>query len=81
MVGDYQHDRKVFEITENAGRLAFKADPKNVNFLVELVNQDTDHYLLRSYNNLQLSNAVPVKHISWQLDDDAENILPAICRN
>lgn len=63
MVEDYQHDKKVFKTTVNMGGLVFKTDTKNVNFLVELVNQDTDHYLSRSYNNLHLSNAVPVKHL------------------
>jgi hypothetical protein len=69
-VGDYPHDRKAFGITVNIGGLVFKTDPKNVNFLVELVNRDLDHYLLRSYNNLPLSDTVPVEHISWQLDDE-----------
>src|SRR6185503_8241476 len=42
-VGDYPHDRKAFGITVNVGGFVFKTDPKNVNFLVELVNRDTDH--------------------------------------
>jgi len=74
-VGDYPHDRKAFGITVNVGGFVFKTDPKNVNFLVELVNRDTDHYLLRSYNNLPLSDTIPIKHISWQLDDETGNAL------
>lgn len=69
-VGDYQHDKKPYGIIVKSGDLVFRTDPKNVNFLVELVNRDMqDNYLLRSYNNLPLSNGVPVEHISWQLDD------------
>jgi hypothetical protein len=74
-VGDYPHDRKAFGITVNVGGFVFKTDPKNVNFLVELVNRDTDHYLLRSYNNLPLSDTIPIEHISWQLDDETGNAL------
>ncbi len=69
-VGDYPHDRRAFGITVNAGGLVFKTDPKNVNFLVEIVNRDSDHYLIRSYNNLPISDTVSVDHISWQLDDE-----------
>jgi hypothetical protein len=74
-VGDYPHDRKAFGIMVNVGGMVFKTDPKNVNFLVELVNRDTDHYLLRSYNNLPLSDTVPVEHTSWQLDDETGTAL------
>jgi hypothetical protein len=70
-VGDYHHVKKPYGIIVNAGNLVFKTDPKNVNFLVELVNRDLDdHYLLRSYTNLPLSNGIPVEHISWQLDNE-----------
>ena len=74
-VGDYKHDKKAFGITVNARGLVFKTDPKNVNFLVELVNRGTDHYLLRSYNNLPISDTAKVEHISWQLDDETGNAL------
>ena len=75
-VGDYQHVKKAYGITVKAGDLVFKTDPKNVDFLVELTNRDMDdHYLLRSYNNLPLSNGVQVEHISWQLDNDTGEAL------
>ena len=74
-MGDYPHDRKAFGITVNVGGFVFKTDPKNVNFLVELVNRDTYYYLLRSYNNLPLSDTIPIEHISWQLDDETGNAL------
>lgn len=70
-VGDYEHHSSPYGITVKAGNLEFKTDPKNVNFLVELVNRDLDdHYLLRSYTNLPLANGASVEHISWQLDND-----------
>ncbi len=68
-VGDYNHDKRAFGITVNVGELVFKTDPMNVNFLAEIVNRQTNHYLLRSYNNLPLSDTIQVEHISWQLDD------------
>jgi hypothetical protein len=75
-VGDYQHNNEAYGITLNAGNLIFKTDPNNVNFLVELVNRELqDNYLLRSYNNLPLSNGLLVNHIAWQLDDDTGNAL------
>ena len=74
-VGDYNHDKRAFGITVNIGELVFKTDPMNVNFLVEIVNRQTNHYLLRRYNNLPLSDTVQVEHISWQLDDETGNAL------
>ncbi len=70
-IGDYRHLKKSYGITVNADDLVFKTDPKNANFLIELVNRDMDdHYHLISYNNLPLSNGLPVQYISWQLDND-----------
>lgn len=75
-VGDYQHNSAPFGITLFKGNFVFKTDPKNTDFLVELVNRaDGDNYLLRSYNNLPLSNGVPVQHIAWQLDDPTAKAL------
>ena len=72
-VGDYRHSSPPYGITVNAGGFVFETDPNNVDFLVEIVNDHgdppRDNYLLRSYNNLQLSNGALVGHISWQLDD------------
>lgn len=74
-VGDYQHSSPSCGIEVNAGGFVFTTDPSNVNFLVEICNDHgsptpRDNYLLRSYNNLHLSNGMLVDHISWQLDDD-----------
>jgi len=72
-VGSYWHYDSPFGMELNAGGFEFKTDPANVEFLVQIVNDhgvlEYDGYLLRSYNNLPLSNGVPVDHISWQLDD------------
>lgn len=71
-VGDYWHYNTPYGINLSAGSLVFQTDPDNVHFLVEVCNNHIpppDGYLLRSYNNLPLSNWVHVERISWQLDD------------
>lgn len=72
-VGDYWHDTAPYGIMINAGDFVFETDPNDVHFLVEIVNDHgnppRDNYLLRSYNNLPISDEVKVDHISWQLDD------------
>lgn len=37
-VGDYQHNSKPYGLSLKAGKLVFQTDPKNVDFLLELVN-------------------------------------------
>jgi hypothetical protein len=74
-VGDYWHTSPSCGIEVKAGGFVFTTDPSDVNFLVEICNDHggstpIDNYLLRSYNNLKLSNDMLVDHISWQLDDD-----------
>jgi hypothetical protein len=72
-VGDYWHTSTPYGIYLNAGEFVFQTDPLHVDFLVEICNNqglsEFDGYLLRSYNNLQLSNDIPVNHISWVLQD------------
>jgi len=70
-VGDYEHFVSPYGIEVDAGGFQFRTDPANVDFLVELANDvsSTDSYLLRSYNNLPLSNGMLVDQVSWQLDD------------
>jgi len=74
-VGDYWHYDSPFGISVSVGGFDFKTDPASVNFLVEILNNhsisEDDAYMLRSYNNLPLSNGIPVDHISWLLDDDS----------
>lgn len=79
-VGDYQHTSAPFGIALYKDNFVFKTDPKNTDFLVELVNRaDSDYYLLLSDNNLPLSNGVPVQHIAWQLDDPTTKALSNEC--
>jgi hypothetical protein len=79
-VGDYQHTSSPCGITVNAGGFVFRTDPSNVRFIVEICNDHgtptaRDNYLLRSYNNLPLSNGALVEHIAWQLDDPTATAL------
>lgn len=78
-VGDYRHSSPPYGITVNAGGFVFETDPSNVDFLVEIVNDHgtppSDNYVLRSFNNLPLSNGALVDHIAWQLDDDTATAL------
>ena len=77
-VGDYEHYSPPYGISLAVGGFVFQTDPDNVDFLVEVCNDHIvppDGYLLRSYNNLALSNGVPVAHISWQLDDTSGTAL------
>jgi hypothetical protein len=78
-VGDYRHTSSPCGITVNAGGFVFQTDPSNIDFLVEIVNDHgtpaRDNYLLRSYNNLPLSNGALVEHIAWQLDDPTATAL------
>jgi hypothetical protein len=61
----------------NVGDFDFETDLANVDFLVEIADNysSRDNYLLRSYNNMPLSNGTFVDHISWQLDDPTGNAL------
>lgn len=71
-VGDYWHYSSPYGISLSAGGFVFQTDPdNNIYFLVEILDDHTgqDTYLVRSYNNLPLSNGVHVEHISWHLDD------------
>jgi hypothetical protein len=73
-VGAYESTMKKTGITVNTKHFVFKTDPNDVNFLVEISdnNSGQDNYLLRSYNNLPLANGAPVEHIAWQLDDPTQ---------
>jgi len=76
-VGDYQHYTSPYGIFLSVGGFNFETDLTNVNFVLEVVNDypSGDNYLLRSYNNLALSNGTLVEHITWQLDDSTGSAL------
>ena len=78
-VGDYQHNSKPYGIFLKAGKLVFQTDPKNVDFLLEYVNRDdSDNFVIRSFNNLPLSKNVVVDHIAWQLDDPTSQAISSV---
>jgi len=73
-VADYWHHGPTHGISLLAGGLAFRTDPADVEFLVEIVNDHLgpprDNYLIRSYRNLPLEGCLAsVDYITWQLDD------------
>jgi len=70
-VGDYWHDSSPFGIFLSVGDFNFETDLSNVDFLVEIVNNNAgiDAYIIHSYNNLSISEGKLVDHISWQLQD------------
>lgn len=85
-VGAYWHYSSTYGISLNVGGFNFQTDPDNVKFLMEICNDhpwfnpsvNIDNYLLRSDNNLPLSNGIKVDQISWQLDDDTGSALTNI---
>ena len=78
-VGDYQHNTKPYGIFLKTGKLVFQTDPKNVDFLLEYVNRDdSDNFVIHSYNNLPVSKKVLVEHISWQLDDPTTTAISSV---
>jgi len=68
---DYWHYSPPCGIFLTVGGFEFRTDSANVNVLIEIVDNypPDDDYLLRSYNNLSLSNGSLVDHISWWLYD------------
>lgn len=70
-VGDYWHTVAPAGVELSVGTHAFRTDPGNVQFLLELVNDHyagSDNYVFHSYSNAS-ANSLLVETISWQLDD------------
>lgn len=67
-VGDYRFTSGANGITVKVGPYVFRTNPSHVNFLMEVVNRDTDHFVVHSYYNI-CSRPLFVEHISLQLDD------------
>jgi hypothetical protein len=68
-VGDYRSSDRKTGIAVKVGNYVFRTNPRQVDFLIETVNRpEGDNYLLRSYNNI-CSQPLPIREISWQLDD------------
>ena len=68
-VGDYLHNANPYGITVKIGKIVFRSDPGHLE--LELVNRETDHYVVQSSNNLPLSKKILISHISLQLDDNS----------
>jgi hypothetical protein len=79
-VGDYFYSTAPNGIRLNVNGLTFATDPRDVNFLLELVNDynNSDNYVVISYNNFFSVSAtgMPVMNIiDWQLDDPTQTAL------
>jgi hypothetical protein len=74
-VGDYQHDISPFGIFLDIGGVHFESNPTGVDFLVEVSNDSTDRYLIKSTNNRELPNGAVVGQILWRLEDNTGTIL------
>lgn len=81
-VGDYWHYSSPYGIFLEVQGLEFETDLSDVEFIVEIANDHggtpRDNYLLRSYNNEDLTFNVAVDHISWQLDDSDATAISSI---
>jgi hypothetical protein len=73
-VGDYRNTSSACGVVVKMGNYVFRTNPRKVDFLIEVVNRDTDTYLFRSYFNVS-SQPINVGHIAWQLDDSAGSAL------
>lgn len=79
-VGDYEHFSTPYGVSLTIGGFTFTTDPANVDFLVELVNNNPsgDDYLFTSYNNHDLANGTTVEELHWSLNDPAGMLFPVL---
>ncbi|MCK5113684.1 MAG: PEP-CTERM sorting domain-containing protein [Phycisphaerae bacterium] len=81
-IGSYWHYSPPYGINLSGDGYNFQSDPTDIEFLVGLGNdryvEEEDYYIIRSRNNLSLSNGVGIEHISWQLDDPTGNAISSI---
>lgn len=74
-VGDYWHYTAPYGISVHIGDLVFETNPNNVQFIVEIVNdQSGDSYLIRSRSNI-CSTGILVNMIDWTLADYSGTVL------
>ena len=79
-VADYYWYTALNGIQLNVNGLTFATDPRNVDFLLELVNnyENSDNYVVISYNNFFSVSArgmSVMNIIDWQLDDPTQMAL------
>ncbi len=78
-VGRYEHYAYPCGISLSVGGLDFGTDPAVPYVLVEVGNDIyVDDYLMRSHNNLPLSNGTSVNNISWSLQDTSATAITNI---
>ena len=77
IVGDYPHFTSPYGVVVQMGKVIFRTDPNNVNYLIELVNEPTeDFFVFHSYNNLALSKKILAPtEFTWQLNDPSGQAL------
>jgi hypothetical protein len=79
-VGDYHYYTAPNGIRLTVNGLSFATDPRNVDFLLEMVNnyENLDNYVVISYNNFFSVSArgeIVENIIDWQLDDPTQTAL------
>ena len=76
-IGRYEHSSSPFGIFLTVSGFNFQTDSTDVDFILEITNDypPNDDYLVRSYNNIPLSNGTQVDFISWWLNDDSGEAL------
>jgi hypothetical protein len=74
-VGDYYQTGPGASMRVEAGSYVFESDPARLDYLLEVVDRSTDHYLVLSRNNRVNAPDLVIEYMSWQLDDpSAANI-------
>ncbi|WP_330186274.1 hypothetical protein KZZ52_02015 [Dactylosporangium sp. AC04546] len=72
-IGDYSHTTRPYGINLRVNGAPVRTNPADVDFLVELVNDDPgvgyDAYSIASYSNLPFRCGTPVNFIGWSLAD------------
>jgi len=76
-LGRYEYHAPPYGIFLSVGGFEFETNPGNVDFFISIENDHPpdDNYLVRSHNNLPLSNGTLIGGISWLLNDPTGNAL------
>lgn len=79
-VGDYWHTGSQFGMTILGGGFVFQTNSSDVDFLVEMVDNNppttpSDAYIARSYSNLNISNGAFIDTIAIELQDSSATVL------
>jgi hypothetical protein len=71
-VGVYEFQSPPFGISMNIGEMVFASNPQDVDFLIELRNDDNQRgsFLITNSSNLPVSNGLEFFQMLWQLEDD-----------